>query len=71
METISVQVDADVARAFASAQPEQREKIQSLVSLWLKRAVKLTQLQATMDQMSDQAEANGLTPEISQSILDE
>jgi Holliday junction resolvase-like predicted endonuclease len=71
METISIQVDAEVAKAFASAQPEQREKIQSLVSHWLKRAVNLTQLQATMDQMSDQAEANGLTPEILQSILDE
>jgi hypothetical protein len=71
METISVQVDADVARAFASAQPEQREKIQFLISFWLKRAVNLTQLQATMDEMSDQAETNGLTPEILQSILDE
>ncbi len=71
METISVQVDADVARAFEAAQPEQRQKMQALLNLWLKRAVNLTQLQATMDQVSDGAEANGLTPEILQSILDE
>lgn len=71
METISIQVDADVARAFQSAQPEQQQKIQALVSLWLKRAMSATQLQTTMDQMSDEAEANGLTPELLQSILNE
>lgn len=64
METISIQVDADVARAFQSVQPDQQQKIQALVSLWLKRAIHLTKLQATMDEMSDEAEANGLTPEI-------
>lgn len=71
MEPISIQVDADVARAFQSAQPEQQQKIQVLVSVWLKRAMNLTTLQATMDQMSDAAQANGLNPEILQSILDE
>jgi len=49
METISIQVDADVAIAFQSAQPEQQHKIQALVNFWLKRAVNLTQLQTTMD----------------------
>lgn len=71
MEPISIQVDADVARAFQSAQPEQQQKIQALVSLWLKRAMNLTKLQTTMDQMSNEAEASSLTPEILQSILDE
>ena len=71
MESISIQVDADVAKAFQSAQPEQQQKIQALVGVWLKRAMNLTKLQATMDLMSDEAEANGLTPEILQSILDE
>ena len=71
METISIQVDAEVAIAFQSAQPEQQHKIQALLNFWLKRAVSLTQLQTTMDQMSDEVEANGLTPEILQSILDE
>lgn len=71
MEKISIQVDADIAMAFQSAQPEQQHKIEALVSLWLKRAMSLTQLQTTMDQMSDEVEANGLTPEILQFILDE
>jgi len=68
METISIQVDANIARAFQSAQPEEQQKIQALVSLWLKRAMNLTSLQTTMDHMSDEAEANGLTPEILEPI---
>jgi hypothetical protein len=71
METIPIQVDADVAQAFQSALPEQQQKIQALISLWLRRSINVIKLQATMDQMSDQAEMNGLTPEILQSILDE
>jgi Holliday junction resolvase-like predicted endonuclease len=71
METISIQVDADIARAFQSAQPDEQQKIQALVALWLKRAMDLTSLQIVMDQMSDEAEANGLTPTILQSIFNE
>ena len=69
METISIQVDADLARAFQAAQPEQQQKIEALVNLWLKRAMNLNKVQNTMDQMSDEAEANGLTPENLHSIL--
>jgi Holliday junction resolvase-like predicted endonuclease len=64
METISIQVDASTARAFQSAQPEEQQKIQALLNLWLKRAIDVTNLQVTMDQLSDEAEANGLTPEV-------
>jgi 1,2-phenylacetyl-CoA epoxidase catalytic subunit len=71
METISIQVDADVAKTYQSANPEQQQKVQALVSAWLKRAMQMTQLQTTMDCLSDEAEANRLTPEILQSILDE
>lgn len=71
METISIQVDADLARTYQSANPEQQKKVQALVGAWLKRAMQITQLQTTMDRLSDEAEANGLTPEILQSILDE
>ena len=70
LETIELQVDADVARTFQSAQPEQQQKVQALMSQWLKRAMTVTKLQATMDSLSDEAVANGLTPEILQSIPD-
>ena len=69
METIELQVDADVARTFQSAQPEQQQKVQALMSQWLKRAMAVTNLQTTMDRLSDEAEANGLTPEVLQLIL--
>lgn len=71
METINIQVDADVAKTYHSANPEQQQKVQALMNLWLKRALQVTQLQTTMDQLSDEAEANGLTPDILRSILDE
>ncbi|MBE9011658.1 hypothetical protein IQ250_15745 [Pseudanabaenaceae cyanobacterium LEGE 13415] len=71
MEPITIQVDAEIARTYQSANPEQQQKIQALMSSWLKRAMQVTQLQTTMDQLSDEAEANELTPEILQSILDE
>jgi len=71
MATISIQVDDDIANVFQSAQPVEQEKIQALVSLWLKRAMNLTSLKTTMDHLSDEAEANGLTPEVLQSILHE
>ncbi|KAM3115217.1 hypothetical protein [Phormidesmis sp. 146-33] len=70
-ETISIQVDADVARTYQSANPEQQKKVQALVGTWLKQAMQITQLETTMDRLSDEAEANGLTLEILQSILDE
>ncbi|MBD1843792.1 hypothetical protein H6F89_10340 [Cyanobacteria bacterium FACHB-63] len=71
METINIQVDTEVARTYHSANPEQQQKVQALMNLWLKRALQVTQLQTTMDQLSDEAEANGLTPDILRSILDE
>jgi hypothetical protein len=71
METIEIQVEADVAKTYQAAHPAQQQKVQALVSSWLKRAMQVTQLQATMDAMGDEAAKNGLTPEILRSILDE
>ena len=71
METISIQVNAEVAEAFQKAHPAQKQKIQALMNSWLERAVHSTKLQETMDRMGDEAKLNGLTPEILQSILDE
>ena len=71
METISIQVNAEVAKSLESVRPEQRQRIQQLMNSWLERAVALSKLQDTMDRMSDTAQANGLTPEILQAILDE
>ena len=71
METIELQVDADVAKTFQDANPAQQQKVQALMNIWLRRAMTITQLQTSMDNLSDEAETNGLTPEILQSILND
>lgn len=71
METIELQVDADVAKTFQDANPAQQKKVQALMNIWLKRAMTITQLQTSMDNLSDEAETNGFTPEILQSILND
>ncbi|MFM7577711.1 MAG: hypothetical protein ACKN9E_02375 [Microcystaceae cyanobacterium] len=71
MTAISIQVDPEIAQAFQLSKPEQQQKIQALMNQWLKEALNISQLQMTMDQLSDEAEAKGLTPEILESILNE
>ena len=71
METIELQVDADLAKTFQDANPAQQQKVQALMNTWLKRAMIITQLQTTLDNVSDEAETNGLTPEILESILND
>jgi Holliday junction resolvase-like predicted endonuclease len=71
MSPITIQVDPELAQAFTSASPEQQQKIQDLLNQWLKQALSVSQLQATMDQMSLEAHEAGLTPEILESILND
>jgi len=71
MTTISLEIDTDVAKAFQLSEPEQQQKIQRLINGWMKQAINISKLQTTMDKLSDEAEANGLTPEILESILNE
>jgi Holliday junction resolvase-like predicted endonuclease len=71
MSSITIQVEPELAQAFGSASPEQQQKIQMLINQWLKQALNTSKLQATMDQMSQEAQAAGLTPEILESILDD
>ena len=71
--TISIQVDAESARAFESASPDERRKLQLLLNLRLKE---LTMgpgrpLREIMHEISAQAEARGLTPEILEKLLNE
>ena len=49
MSPITIQVDSEIAQAFASASPEEQQKIQTLLSQWLKQAISVSQLQSTMD----------------------
>lgn len=73
METapITIEVDAAAAQAYAAASPEMQWKIQILLSLHLRDLTLKPRrsLLETMDKLSAEAEANGLTPEILESIL--
>jgi HD-like signal output (HDOD) protein len=71
MTTIAIQIDEDIAQAFQSSQPEQQQQIQAWLNQWMRQALKISKLQNTMDRLSDEAVANGLTPEILQAIINE
>ncbi|MBM4048263.1 MAG: hypothetical protein FJ279_24430 [Planctomycetes bacterium] len=68
--TITIPLDADTARIYCSASLEDQKKLQLLLSLWLREfAVSPKPLKAVMDEISQKAQARGLTPEILESLL--
>jgi len=71
LTTISLEVDADVARAYSSAPPEDRRRLQLLLGLRLRELTvqQARPLNEVMDDIGRQAEAQGLTPEILESLL--
>lgn len=71
--TITIQVDPQVAQAYNAGSAEDQQKMQLLLNIWLKEltqapAMSLSQL---MDDISDKAQARGLTPEELDAILNE
>ncbi len=71
-EQITIQVDAEAARAFKSASEEDRRKLEALLSIRLTEVIKTRDsLKAIMGGISQKAQERGLTPEILRSILDE
>jgi hypothetical protein len=69
--TITIQVDAEAAKAFAAASPEEQRKIQLLLSLRLQDLTTSqgNSLKTGMDEIGARAEARGLTPEILEALL--
>jgi hypothetical protein len=72
-ETITIQVDAEAAKAYKAASEEEQKKMQALLSLWLKEiaTADTASLKQLMNDISKKARERGLTPEILKSILDE
>jgi hypothetical protein len=74
METksITIRVNVEVARIFEAASEEQRRKLEALLSLKLGDATRIKRpLEEVMGEISRNAQARGLTPEILDSILSE
>ena len=68
---ISIEVDADAARAFREASAEEQRKLQLLLGLRLRELITGPgrSLKEIMDESGAQAEAQGLTPEGVESLL--
>jgi hypothetical protein len=74
METkpITIHVSAEVAHIFETATEEERRKLEVLLSLKLSEATRRKRpLETVMSEISQNAQARGLTPEILDSILND
>lgn len=76
-EEITIKVPSEIASAYRHASQETQEQIQLKVTALLQaqimesRKEKLKKFRETMNKASEEAQANGLTPEILESILSE
>jgi len=68
METISIEVEPDIARAYRAFNPQSQQQFQLLVSSILKRSLEKS-LEDIVADLRDEAQANGLTPEILEKLL--
>lgn len=69
-KTIAIRVNAEVAKIFEATSEEQRRKLEALLSLKLRDAIRRKRpLEEVMSEMSRNAQSRGLTPEILDSIL--
>lgn len=71
--TLTLQLDAEAVQVFESISDSDKEKLEFLVSYLFKDYQKsnVETLKKTMDDISEKAQARGLTPEILEKILAE
>jgi hypothetical protein len=69
--TITISLDPQTARVYESAAPDEKRKIQALLSLWLRglAAGEYPPLQQVLDDAGRKAKERGLTPEMLDSLL--
>ena len=72
-EQITISVDADLAEIYRSASESERRKLDLLLSIRLRSILTRPKksLSTLMDEISQEAQRNGMTPEILESILSE
>ena len=67
---ITIPVDTQTARIYTRASSEEKKKLRVLLSLWLREfAASPRPLKVVMDEISEKAQARGLTPAILESVL--
>jgi pantoate kinase len=71
METITIPVDPEIAKAYRESEPEKQQKIATIVNDWLKSIIQEKSLEKIIEEMQEQAKANGLTQDILDQILAE
>jgi hypothetical protein len=69
METISIQVEPQIAQAYRAFAPQRQKQVQMLMSIILKQSLEQDSLEKTVADLRDEAEANGLTPAILEELL--
>ncbi len=70
-ETITLQVESEVARFYNEAPQTDKQKLQALFGSWLKQysEADVHSLKKTMDEISNNAQSRVLTPEILEPLL--
>ena len=71
METISIEVDSEVAKVYQKANLIERQKIQIILNGLLKQIMNSRSLEEIIQEMQEQAQVNGLTQEILDEILND
>ena len=66
---ITLQVEAPIAEAYQNITPENRQALQTLVSIFLQCVSQPTPLQKVVQEIRLDAQQKGLTPEILEEIL--
>ena len=69
MTEISIQVDPDVAQTYNSFSVQRQQQIQLIFNLFLKRSLEEEKLENIVADIRQEAQANGLTPEILENLL--
>lgn len=70
METIVIEVEPEIARVYKAFKPQSQQQFQALMSSILKRSLEES-LEDIVADLRDEAEANGLTPEILEKLLED
>lgn len=71
METITIKVDQEVAKAYRESDSKKQEKISVIIKLFLQPEFANKSLSDVMADIADKAQKRGLTPEILEDILND